>query len=78
MIRIKDNVDLELLKDYGFRLRKNFWYIQHPRDKDIILCHLNDDRSIDISGGLFADMKIDIMYDLFRSDLVEKVDDIIE
>ena len=75
MIKVKDNVDLELLKEYGFRCRKSFWYIPHPRDKDIILCYINDDRSINITGGLFSDMKIDIMYDLFRSDLVEKIDE---
>lgn len=75
MIKVKDNIDLELLKEYGFRCRKSFWYISHPRDKDIILCYINDDRSIDITGGLFSDMKIDIMYDLFRSDLVEKTDE---
>ena len=73
MIKIKDGIDLEILKDYGFICRKGFWYIRHPRDKDIILCYINEDRSIDISGGLFSDMKIDIMYDLFRSDIVERI-----
>ncbi len=67
MIKIKDNVDLKVLEKYGFKeLDKRY-------DNDIINISKLD-RVIDLYGGTcYHHEGIEILYDLIKDNLVEKV-----
>ena len=63
MLKIKDNVDLRKLKKYKFALN----YIDIFSDRTLYF-ELKDNRYI-------REQQYDILYDLIKADLVEKVDD---
>ena len=77
MLKIKDNVDLKELEKYGFK--QNFDYEGYASN---IYWVLKKDKIIRLSMNgntqnmLFEDNRLeDILYDLIKADLVEKVDE---
>lgn len=73
MLKIKDNIDLKELEKYGFKEEK----ICMSKDlyqgyEDINI--YQDDRQIDISLDGWETNNLDILYDLIKDDLVEKVE----
>ena len=69
MLKIKDNVDLKELEKYGFK--KKYYYNA--------ICIVREDRKHDIFFDLktrkllFINYGYDILYDLIKDGLVEKV-----
>lgn len=73
MLKIKDNTDLKELEKYGFKEEK----ICMSKDLYKGYEHINiyqDDRQIDISLDGWETNNLDILYDLIKDDLVEKVE----
>ena len=69
MLKIKDNVDLKELEKQGFEYRKYFYY-NYEYEKWGIRVE-SSTRKIDALPGAY----IDLLYDLIKADLVEKVED---
>ena len=71
MLKIRDNVDLKELEKYGFKKKKYYNAI----------CIIREDREHDIFFDLktrkllFVNYGYDVLYDLIKADLVEKVDE---
>ena len=77
MLKIKDNVDLNELEKYGFNCineQKKFYDIKINRYHDNEEINIYD-REINISLDGWETKNLDILYDLIKADLVEKVDD---
>lgn len=81
MLKIKDNVKLEKLKDFGFIKYQSLddaeWYycicdLFIGKDK-IIKQDDGINECIDMVEHKFDDTEIEILYDLIKADLVEKV-----
>ena len=80
MLKIKDNVDLEVLEKFGFKLtgEKSESYkvnIEDPKNFNsaiLIVTPVTRKIMIDTSNTYIKD-KLDILYDLIKADLVEKV-----
>ena len=75
-LRIKDNVDLKELENYGFRYHKD--YVYKPKYKEWSVVEVGLDpltRIIKIAGvpDLFHTVE-DTLYDLIKANLVEKVE----
>lgn len=68
MLKIKDNVDLKELKKFGFE----FIYGNTYWNKKVSI-HSNT-RKIRVTTWK-SPYEIDVLYDLIKADLVEKVDD---
>ena len=80
MLKIKDNVDLKELEKYGFKIKKGIpryftckglfgeeeWFVRGLSGKDI-------GYSVKGNGFGWALWNLDILYDLIKADLVEKV-----
>ncbi len=83
MLKIKDNVDLKELEKYGFRKEptKSYYYKEIAEQIYIEVQIFSNDlyikpREINIDaehGSLFN--SLDLLYDLIKADLVEKVED---
>ena len=75
MLKIKDNVDLKELEKYGFK-EWSYHYvfsIDEDNEEDFIINKSN--RSIEITSCMAGTLtEIDILYDLIKADLVEKVE----
>ena len=77
MLKIKDNVDLKELENYGFRLvhyvNQDIYALDEKHENwNFRIC---EDRII-IFNQLSVDNKLPVViYDLIKADLVEKVDD---
>ena len=77
MLKIKDDVDLEMLKDFGFEISQTLegkpTELYDGKDTYIELYDDIDDvwntREIRVIGSAY----LDIVYDLIKADLVEKV-----
>ena len=73
MLKIKDNVDLKELEKYGFEVEKDYiinepWaYIKHS----IRIRFRN--KKITVKDAHFGEYDIDLIYDLIKDGLVEKV-----
>ena len=69
-LRIKDNVDLKELEKFGFKKDKNIYYYKNVFG--VIVLMIFDNRKIsnptDDNGNV-------LLYDLIKTDLVEKVED---
>lgn len=71
MLKIKDNVDLKELEKYGFK-KKNYYNA---------ICIVREDRQHDIFFDLktrkllFVNYGYDVLYDLIKDGLVEKVEE---
>ena len=80
MLKIKDSVDLEVLKKFGFELIGKSAecykvYIQNPQYNSpacLIVSPVSRKIVIDTNSTFIRD-KLDILYDLIKDDLVEKV-----
>lgn len=90
MLKIKDNVDLKELEKFGFKKSThNIWFKDFTNNGDImdletaVVINPNYkecERQIVFNtfyedSGIDASMNTDIIYDLIKADLVEKVDD---
>lgn len=76
MLKIKDNVELKELKKFGFWKWENTWGVYTkkniiPTIEDADLFLYEYDRVIIFS----EDSDLNILYDLIKADLVEKVSD---
>lgn len=74
MLKIKDNIDLKKLEKYGFKEEK----ICMSKDLYQRYEYINiyqDDRQIDIELDGWETNNLDILYDLIKDDLVEKVEE---
>ena len=72
MLKIKDNVDLKELKKYGFELDKEL-----SNDLETIYSVKQEYQKLYLYepfGSNVFFLKIDILYDLIKADLVEKVE----
>ena len=71
MLKIKDDVDLKELEKFGFK--KKYYYnatvLESEDNKQDILFDLKTKKM------LFCNFGYDILYDLIKADLVEKVED---
>lgn len=84
MLKIKDNVDLQKLFNFGFELRYDCFYKKLERgynqhlDYEISI-YVNEDKTIfieiDSTYGIQAIIPTDILFDLISAGLVEKVED---
>lgn len=82
MLKIKDNVDLKELENYGFiKVRKEmtdfvpevkYWYTLNNSEYDCITVF--KDRQIYFGLDCYG-KTYDVIYDLIKDGLVEKVDD---
>ena len=81
MLKIKENVDLKELEKFGFQLvgEKNESYRVNIENKNynsqalLIVTPVSREISID-TGSTYIKDKLDILYDLIKADLVEKVE----
>ena len=81
MLKIKDNVDLKELKKYGFELDKelsnDLETIYSVKQEYQKLCLYWEEKQLYLYepfGSNVFFLKIDILYDLIKADLVEKVE----
>lgn len=83
MLKIKDNVELEKLKDFGFKYgtRDRFLYktkcngLEAIMYIDLLPCHNNNNElKITIESRHIPDKIINKLYDLIQANLVEKVE----
>jgi hypothetical protein len=77
MLKIKNDVPLGRLKEFGFE-RKNIYYVRQFR-YDVLVVHARyrfissySDVNINLDGSLDL---FDIVFDLIKADLVEKVEE---
>jgi hypothetical protein len=77
MLKIKDNVDLKELEKFGFKC-----FNEEKQFYDIKLCERYDteeiniyNREINISLDGWETNNLDLLYDLIKDDLVEKVNE---
>lgn len=68
MLKIKNNVPLKELEKYGFKYKHSYY----------VCCSLYGDISIIIHANreinIITSHKLDVIYDLIKADLVEKVE----
>ena len=77
MLKVKDNVDLKELEKFGFKYEEEY---MGENEEDLTKFYYKDgfyvfvdDKKFDDDGYGIRD--VDIMYDLIKADLVEKVDE---
>ena len=76
MLKIKDNVDLKELEKFGFKLNLDGEYqliIEKNNIKTIIVVEF--DRTIYVQSIGYVVQELDVLYELIKASLVEKVDD---
>ncbi len=77
MLKIKDNIDLKELEKFGFAWNEKYKEYQFfSYNKDERLC-VEDDRRLlfeDFSGFCIIE-GLDVLFDLIKADLVEKVEE---
>lgn len=84
MLKIKDNIPLKELEKFGFERIKNerLDYYEWDCDDNRSYITIGIDRQISLISGLYGDVpeydfdknQLDILYDLIKADMVEKVD----
>lgn len=76
MLKIKDNVDLKELEKYGLKHLKK--YKVYSEDERWGYFKVDEDgeyaRIIKIVDDIHENDNLDVLYDLIKADLVEKVD----
>ena len=76
MLKIKNNVDLKELEKFGFKYFKNGDYKVWEIDNwNSYLGVETKNRMLQIGCQDYNDIEEDIIYDLIKADLVEKVDE---
>lgn len=74
MLKIKDNVDLKELEKYGFTLNSKEWYSFGINGANLLIKPIT--REIVISSYNTSEYhEPEILYDLIKDGLVEKVED---
>ena len=73
MLKIKDNVDLKELEKYGFDLEQTKDEFDQIWGFDRGLSFYKDSRTIILPWNN-QDIALDVLYDLIKADLVEKVE----
>ena len=75
-LRIKNKIPLTDLEKFGFKLKDCVYSVgNYPYDRSI---YIADDRKIVFDDEWFCEYHfelIDVLYDLIKADMVEKVDD---
>lgn len=79
MLKVKENVSVETLKSYGFK-KKSEYYNYHNEECDLFIWRSDTDNDY-IPKGIYIDVRdytmilteLDILYDLIKDGLVEKV-----
>lgn len=74
MLKIKDNVDLKELEKFGFKYINDKCFIS-IHYKQAFFITPNEDKII-VPERIIEGNDLDILYDLIKSDLVEKVGEI--
>ena len=76
MLKIKDNVDLKELEKFGFKNRYRHFYKSKPTEREVIEIEVDlETRELKLrSFGDLYHTREDTLYDLMKSDLVEKVE----
>lgn len=77
MLKIKNDVPLERLKEFGFEYDIDYnKYFKRTRKDEICSVHC-DDKIIqfDDCSGFCSIISLDVLFDLIKADLVEKVDE---
>lgn len=74
MLKIKDNVDLKELEKYGFK--KKYYYNAYVLECEKDDVHSKQDILFELSSRKlgFCNWAYDVLYDLIKDGLVEKVD----
>ncbi len=83
MLKIKDNIDLKELERYGFKYSQTsmekYFYVYYL-DNEFDLTIYEDDKILRLGycpiddTGTYADTNyLDLLYDLIKADLIEKV-----
>lgn len=79
MLKIKDKISLEILKDYGFiKSHTGGGYYKRFNDNELFIWTSITDpyfkfKEIGIDTGRDVIIELDILYDLIKDDLIEKV-----
>lgn len=76
MLKIKDNIELKELEKFGFEkyhYRENHDYYMYPNKKDYKLYIFIENRQI-MSNDIYSEKPLEILYDLIKADMVEKVE----
>ena len=84
MLKIKDNIPLKELEKFGFERIKNerFDYYEWDCEDNRSYITIGIDRQISLISGLYGDVpeydfdknQLDILYDLIKADIVERVE----
>lgn len=76
MLKIKDNVDLKELEKYGFKLNSNEEYQLTIEKKNIItIIVVEYERTIYVQSIGYVVEELNVLYDLIKADIVEKVEE---
>jgi len=76
MLRIKDNVDLKELEKFGFKEINYAYMIVYKYENDYCNIIIGPDRIIHLNHFTVNNTSgLDIIYNLIKADLVEKVED---
>lgn len=76
MLKIKDNVDLKDLGNYGFKLNDEEEYeIRIKKNNILTIIVIEYERTIYVQSIGYVVQELDVLYDLIKADLVEKVED---
>ena len=75
MLKIKDNVDLKELEKYGFKEWSFFYEFTLDDEYGESIVINKTDRTIEITSGMSGTiLEINILYNLIKDGLVEKVE----
>lgn len=73
MLKIKDNVELDKLLEYGFELDlENEIYCKNLKDNEIWIVDI-ENRIISFQTGFYVSRELEDLYNLIKNDLVEEV-----
>ncbi len=76
MLKIKDNVDLKELEKFGFKLNSDKSYLLTiEKDNINTIIAIEEERTLYVQSNRYHIEELDILYDLIKAGLVEKVSD---
>lgn len=81
MLKIKDNIDLKELEKYGFKLSNDKTICEYGYDKyDVTIYFSTKNRILKSDVPFYSDLEdsdshLEVLYDLIKDGLVEKVED---
>lgn len=74
MLKVKDDVDLKELEKYGWKHNGQHTFIKHSNNQEVHFGIEEDTKIITMLTQYWRD-DLDIIYDLIKADLIEKVDE---